>query len=330
MTKRLRWGLLSTSRINRALMDPIRRAERSELYAVASRDGARARAYAQEWEIPHFHSSYEALLEDPNVDVIYNALPNGMHAEWTIKAARAGKHVLCEKPVVVSLNEMDRVEAAARENHVTVFEAFMYLHHPQTLKVREMVESGRIGSLQTIHTWFAFYLAPGNDIRLQPGLAGGAAWDVGVYPNSLSITLAGGKAPAEVWAQQLVDNGVDVAMRAQLNFGNGVVSQVTSGFRSPFGEGAWIIGDAGIIHLAEPWKPGMADKESRITLTDRDDCTETLVFDPCDPYDCEVAAMEACVLDGAAPLVPLSLSREFLRTMLAMFESARTGKVVAP
>lgn len=331
MPDKIRWALLSTARINRALIDPIRRAQRSELYAVASRDGERAADYAREWGIPRSYGSYEALLDDPNVDVIYNPLPNAMHAEWTVKAVTAGKNVLCEKPLVVSLEEMDQVEAATAEGGATVFEAFMYLHHPQTLHVRDLITSGRIGALQTIHSWFAFYMEPNNDIRLQPGLAGGGAWDVGVYPNSLSIVMTGGGAPAEVWAQQIVgESGVDVAMRAQLRFASGVSSQVTSGFRTPPREGAWFVGDAGIIHVPEPWKPGMFGKESRITITNRDESVETIVFAPKDPYDCEVAAMEACVLDGAAPVVPLSLSREFLRSMLAQYESARTGKVVAP
>src|SRR5262245_19458484 len=137
MSEKIRWGLLSTARINDALIEPIRQAERSELVAVASRDGAKAQAYAQEKGIPKAHSSYEALLVDPNVDVLYLSLPNSLHCEWTVKAAQAGKHVLCEKPVVTTLAELDQVEAAAAANGVTIFEAFMYLHHPQTRKVKE-------------------------------------------------------------------------------------------------------------------------------------------------------------------------------------------------
>ena len=136
MANKIRWGLLSTANINKALIDPIRQAKRSELVAVASRDAAKAQTYAQEHGIPKAYGSYEALLADPDIDVIYNPLPNTMHSEWTIKAADAGKHVLCEKPLVTTLAEFDQVAAAAQRNQVTVFEAFMYLHHPQTRKCR--------------------------------------------------------------------------------------------------------------------------------------------------------------------------------------------------
>ena len=331
MTKTLRWALLSTANINRALIQPIRDAERSELAAVASRDGARGQAYADEWGIPRAYASYEALLADPEIDVIYNPLPNTFHAEWSIKAAQAGKHVLCEKPLTLTLDELDRVEAAAGQNDVTIFEAFMYLHHPQTRAVKRLIDEGRIGTLQLINSWFNFHLPARNadNIRLQPALGGGSLWDVGVYPNSLAIVMSGGRAPAEVWAQQVTaENDVEVGMMGQLRFADGPTAQISSGFRTPFREGAYFVGDAGIIHAPEPWKPGEQGKPSHITVTDLSGQTETLVFDGISPYVYEVAAMEACVLDGEEPIVPLSLSREFLRSVLALYASARSGETV--
>ena len=197
MPDKIRWALLTTAKINDALIDPIRQAERSELVAVGSRSLERAKAYAQEKSIPKAHGSYEDLLADPDIDVIYNALPNGMHCEWTVKAAEAGKHVLCEKPLVISMEEFDQVESAAVDGDVTVFEAFMYLHHPQTLKVRSMIEEGQLGTIQLINSWFNFYLPPENagNVRLQSDLEGGSAWDVGVYPNSMAVFMTGGRAP---------------------------------------------------------------------------------------------------------------------------------------
>ena len=141
----VRWGLLSTAQINRALIPPLRTSERNQLSAVASRSMEQAESYAREWDIPRAHGSYEALLEDPEVDVIYNPLPNHLHAEWTIKALRAGKHVLCEKPLVLSLREVDDIAQAAKDTGKIVAEAFMYRHHPQTLKVKEIVDSGVLG-----------------------------------------------------------------------------------------------------------------------------------------------------------------------------------------
>jgi D-xylose 1-dehydrogenase (NADP+, D-xylono-1,5-lactone-forming) len=333
MSRKVRWGLLSTAKINSALIGPLKQAKRSELAAVASRDAERVAEYARKHEIPKAYASYEALLADPEIDAVYISLPNSLHAEWTVKAAQAGKHVLCEKPLVVALDELDRVEAAAAAAGVTVFEAFMYLHHPQTRRALEMVQSGRLGTLQTIESWFNFNLPPENakNVRLQANLTGGSLWDVGVYPNSLAIVMAGGQAPAEVWAQQITgESGVDVGMRAQLRFANGVVAQISSGFRTPFREAAYLVGNTGILQVVEPWKPGVAGAESTMIFTGVDNGKETIVTPAINPYACEVEAMEACVLDGAAPVVPLALSRAFARSVLAIYESARTGRVVKP
>jgi predicted dehydrogenase len=332
-TRKLRWALLSTATINQALIKPLKKAARSELVGVASRDGHRAAAYAQQWGLERSWDNYEALLADPDVDVIYNPLPNSMHASWSVRAAEAGKHVLCEKPMAQSIAEMDALEQAAQANQVTIFEAFMYLHHPQTRALRKMIADGRIGALQTIHSWFNFYL-PATDranVRLQPSLEGGSNWDVGVYTNSMSIVMTGGKAPEAVWAQSIIgESGVDVAMRAQLRFPQNVVAQVGCGFRTPFVEGAWFQGDAGSLYVAEPWKPGHAGKPSTVVFTDIHDQSEEIVFPPMDPYDFEVEAMEACVLDNAEAVVPLALSREFLRTILATYRSAASGEVERP
>jgi len=148
MPEKLRWGLLSTARINRALIPPIRQSARSELIAVASRDQARAENYARTWDIPRAYGSYQALLEDPDIDVVYISLPNKMHGEWTIRAAQADKHVLCEKPLVPTLEELDDVEATACQHHVTVFEAFMYSArsspaHPKLVQLLPIPRAGK-------------------------------------------------------------------------------------------------------------------------------------------------------------------------------------------
>ncbi len=328
MENALRWGLLSTAEINQSLIEPLRGATRSKLAAVASRDLDKATAYAAEWAIPTVYGSYEELLADPSIDVIYNSLPNSLHAEWTVKAAEAGKHVLCEKPLTLTLGELDQVEAAAKANGVTVFEAFMYLHHPQMRAVQRMIQAGDIGNLRLINAWFNFYLDPANatNIRLHPALGGGSLWDVGVYPNSLAIFMAGANAPLEVWAQQVTaENEVEVMFTGQLRFENEAVAQISSSFRTPYRGEAYLVGDAGIIHIPDPWKPGVDGEPSQIILTGSDNQREVIEFEGVTPYVYEVEAMEACVLDGAEPVVPLSLSREFLRSILAGYESARTG-----
>lgn len=337
MTTKVRWGLLSTAAINEALLDPIRQAARSELVAVASRDPARAQAYAARENIPKAHGSYEELLADPEVDVIYNPLPNLLHSEWTVQAAEAGKHVLCEKPLVTTIEHFDQVDAAAKANGVVVFEAFMYLHHPQTLKATQMIVEGKLGQLQQIMSWFQYYLPKerSDNIRLSAKLHGGSLWDVGVYPNSLAITMAAVgrtvKAPNQVTASQIVgETGVDVATRGQLHFDDGLTAQIASGFRTPPLSGARIVGDEGMLEIVEPWKPGHTGEESRMVFTHRSGSSTNIVTPAKDPYLCEVEAMEACVLEGAEPVVPLSTSRVFLQSVLAMLESAKTGKTVQP
>ncbi len=331
MPATVRWGLLSTANINKALIGPIRQASRSELHGVASRDLAKAQAYAAAQGIPTAYGSYEDMLADPEIDAVYISLPNSLHCEWAVAAAEAGKHILCEKPLAVTLDEFDRMAAAAQANDVTLFEAFMYLHHPQTRTAIRIVEAGRLGALQTVHTWFHFFLAPEHsaNIRLNAGLSGGSLWDVGVYPNSLAITMTGGQAPISVFADQIVgESGVDVALRGQLHFADHKVGQVSCGFRTPFREGAWLVGDAGVLHIPEPWKPGLTGKDSVMTLTYRDGTVEEIVTRAVDPYLCEVQAMEACILDGAAPVVPLAHSRAFLQSVLALYRSAATGDAV--
>lgn len=335
MANKVRWGLLSTANINKALIAPLQRAERSELVAVASRDQAKATTYAKEQGIARAYGSYEALLADSEIDAIYNPLPNLLHREWSVKAANAGKHVLCEKPLVTTLADFDQLNAAAQRNGVIIVEAFMYLHHPQTLTMLELVKKGKVGTTQQINSWFHFYLPPerATNIRLNAQLHGGSLWDVGVYPNSAVLSIASaagaGDAPVEVWASQIIgETGVDVAMRAQLHFANGLVAQISSGFRTPFREALHIVGDQGALYLPEPWKPGLQGNDSRITFTASQGETETIVTPAIDPYLCEVQAMEACILDGAAPIVPLERSRNFLRSALAIYESAATGRPV--
>ena len=251
-TDKVRWGLLSTAWINAAMVGPMQRSARSRLVAVASRSLEKAEAYAAANNIPRAYGSYEELVEDPEIDAAYNPLPNTLHAEWTIRAARAGKHVMCEKPLVTRLEDLQAVEAAAREHRVTVFEAVSFLHHPQIRTIRQMIAEGRLGEVELVMCWDAFCLSPEDrgNIRLQPELAGGGLWDVGVYPNAFAIALAGGTLPSEVWAQQTVGpTGVDLTLIGQMRFPNRMVAQISCGMQS-----------AGPPRGADHRHPGNADR----------------------------------------------------------------------
>jgi predicted dehydrogenase len=324
MSKVLNWGLLSTARINRALIPPLQVSRRNKLLAVASRSQATADAYAREKKIPRAYGSYEALLADPEIDVIYNPLPNHLHAEWTIKAVQAGKHVLCEKPLALSVEEVDAIREAARKHGCVVAEAFMYRHHPQTLKVQEIVQSGSLGTLKLIRGSFTFVLTREGDVRLKPEWGGGSIWDVGCYPISYARTVIGGE-PLEVFGWQVTGpTGIDETFVGQMRFGNGVIAQFDSSFVIPFHAFMEIVGSDGTLNIPHPFKPGIAEK---IYLT-RGERTETITVKGAELYSGEVEDMADAILLGRTPRVTLEDSRANVAAIAAFLESARTGKPV--
>ena len=256
MDKRLNWGLLSTAKINRALIKPLNASKRTRLLAVASRSISSAEAYAREWNIPRAHGSYEALLADPEIDVIYNSLPNHLHAEWTIKALRAGKHVLCEKPFALTLAEVDAMSQAAHETGKVLAEAFMYLHHAQTLKIKEIVESGVLGKLQLIKGAFTFTLTREGNYRWMEEMGGGSIWDVGCYPISFARMIVGAE-PVEVFGWQLTgQGGSDEFFFGQMRFKDEVHMQFDCGFKSPSRAFIEIVGTDATLNIPDPFKPG--------------------------------------------------------------------------
>jgi predicted dehydrogenase len=328
----LNWGLLSTARINRALIPALNASKRTRLLAVASRSQSSADAYAREWKIPHAHGSYEALLADPEIDVIYNPLPNHLHAEWTIKALRAGKHVLCEKPLALTLDEADAMSAAARETGKVLAEAFMYRHHPQTLRAKEIVESGALGKLQLIKGSFTFMLTREGDYRLQKEMGGGSIWDVGCYPIGYARMLVGAE-PLEVFGWQVLGDalslskgpdGADMTFVGQMRFAEDVHAQFDCGFQSPFHSYIEIVGSEGSLVVPKPFKPGRGE---RILLT-REDKTETIRIPGQDLYIGEVEDLTDAILLGRPPRISLADSRGNIAAILALLESARSGKPV--
>jgi D-xylose 1-dehydrogenase (NADP+, D-xylono-1,5-lactone-forming) len=323
-SKVLNWGLLSTARINRALIPPLRESKRNRLAAVASRSKDSADRYAREWKIPQAYGSYEELLADPAIDVIYNSLPNNLHKEWTIKAVDAGKHVLCEKPLALNVEDVDAVRDAATRNGRVVAEAFMYRHHPQTLKALEMVRDGTLGTLKLIRGSFAYMLSREGDVRLQPELGGGSIWDVGCYPISFARTLVGEEA-LEVFGWQVIGpTGIDDSFVGQMRFANNIHMQFNSSFVTHFDNYMEIIGTDGILNIPHPAKPAMDDK---MILT-RGDKVETIRVKSEMLYLYEVEDMADAILLGHTPRILLEDSRANIQTILAFLESARTGQPV--
>ncbi|HSQ40231.1 MAG TPA: Gfo/Idh/MocA family oxidoreductase [Anaerolineales bacterium] len=328
MTERaLNWGLLSTARINRALIAPLNASPRTCLLAVASRSQASADAFAREWKIPRAHGSYESLLADPDIDVIYNPLPNHLHAEWTIKALRAGKHVLCEKPFALSLAEVDAMTAAAKETGKVLAEAFMYRHHPQTLKVKELVDSGALGKLQLIKGAFTYTFTREGNFRGIKEMGGGSLWDVGCYPISYARMIAGAE-PTEVFGWQVSGpGGSDVSFFGQMRFANGVHAQFDSGFQSPLRSFIEIVCSEAVLNIPVPFKPGL---KSQFILRrhDTNNKVETIHVQGHELYLGEVDDMCDAILLGKPPRISLADSRANVAAILALLESAKTGKSV--
>lgn len=323
MSEQLRWGLLSTAKINAALFKPLAKSTRNTLFAVGSRSEERAQAYAVEHDIPRAHGSYEALLSDPEVDVIYNALPNHLHAEWTIKALEAGKHVLCEKPFALTLAEVDAMTEAAEKSGKVLAEAFMYRTHPQTLKVKEIVESGALGNILTVKGGFTFtFNRPGN-YRLDPALGGGALWDVGCYPLSYARTMLGLE-PLKVFGWQMKgESGIDEFFSAQMLFPGDIHAQFDCGFRGPFRTLIEIVGHEATLHIPAPFHAG---KKTKIFLS-RGGEPESIQIEGQNLYRGEIEDMADAILEGSPPRISLADSRANVAAILALYQSARTGKV---
>jgi predicted dehydrogenase len=291
---------------------------------VGSRAQKSADNYAREWKIPQAYGSYEALLNDPEIDVIYNPLPNHLHAAWTIKAVEAGKHVLCEKPLALNVEEVNAMQESARKHGRVVAEAFMYRHHPQTLKVQEVVRNGSLGDLRLIRGSYTYMQSRERDVRLDPAMGGGSLWDVGCYPISYARSVIGTN-PLEVFGWQVIGpTGVDVTFVGQLRFDHDVYAQVDSSFVTPFHTFMEIVGSEGTLNIPRPFKPGSDEK---VYLT-RGDKTETIKIKGPELYGGEVEDMADAILLGHAPRISLEDSRANVGVITALLESARLGRPI--
>jgi predicted dehydrogenase len=254
----VRIGCLGAARIApMALVKPARDIPEAEVVAVAARDRTRAEKFARRNDIPHVHTSYDALLADPDVDAVYNPLPNGLHAEWTLKALDAGKHVLCEKPFTANAAEAERVAAVAEASGLVVMEAFHWRYHPLAARMLDIIASGELGPVRRIATWMCFPLPKFNDIRWQLDLAGGALMDAGCYAVHMLRTLAGDEPEVVSATARLRSPGVDRYMQAQLRFPDGRRGQVTTSMWSAtvLRLAAHVEGERGRLRVFNPAAP---------------------------------------------------------------------------
>lgn len=322
--RKVRWGVLSTANIGRAAVIPAIRASRNgELVAVASREPERARAFASENHIPRSYGSYEALLDAEDVDAVYIPLPNSLHREWTVRAAGAGKHVLCEKPLGLTALECEEMHRAAEEAGVRLMEAFMYRFHPRTELVQKLIGDGVIGQLRGIQASFTFRLRRLDDIRLDPALGGGALLDVGCYCVNVARTLAGAE-PFEVQAfADWAATGVDERMIGAMRFESGLLAQFDCALTLERRESCQAVGPEGHLSVEVAFLPGTADA----TIEERHGRAGTTVHTVpgADEYQLMVEHFADCVLEGKEPRYPATEAAANLRVIEALYRSARNG-----
>ncbi len=316
MPNRLTWGILGTGAIARTLAQGIAASERGTLLAVASRTQATADRFGDEYGVARRYPSYEALLADTDIQVVYIALPNHLHADWAIRAAQAGKHILCEKPLTATYAEAQGVIEAARQQDVFLMEAFLYRHHPQTARLKEILASGEIGEVGLIEASFSFALAPDqtpqNNTRLMLDAAGGGIMDVGCYPVSLARLIAG-EEPAEVTGVARIgaESRVDEWALADLRFPYGALASLTCGIGLHVDQGAHIWGSLGSIHLTNPWFPAAGEPGATRLIVrmggDHAATIEEIVYErqtPAQLYALEVDAVAAHLADRQSPAMP--------------------------
>jgi xylose dehydrogenase (NAD/NADP) len=320
----LGWGILGPGRIAPRLVRALAAASRGQLVAVASRDIERARAFATRHGIGRAYGSYDALLAAPDVDVVYVALPNHLHAPWTIRALEAGKHVLCEKPLAMTVDEVDAVAAAAWRAGRIATEAFMYLHHPQVIRAVELARSGALGRLELVNGTFSFFLDHPGDPRIDLAMGGGSLWDVGCYPVSLSRRIAGEEADAVNAFARFDERGVDRTFLGQLRFPGGLLAQFDSGFAAPDRQRVEIVGGDATLVLATPFVPEPDGPPASLTIHRGGAVTEVEV-PSVDQYRAEVEDLSAAILDGTPPRVDLAFSRGGIATLVDLDRAARAN-----
>ncbi|WP_435016944.1 Gfo/Idh/MocA family protein [Tundrisphaera sp. TA3] len=327
--KKIRWGILSTAKIGVAKVIPaMQKGELTEVVAIASRGIDRAREAATSLGIPRAYGSYEELLADPEVDAIYNPLPNDLHVPWSIKALEAGRHVLCEKPIgLTSRQGRELAEAGARHPGLRLMEAFMYRHHPQWVRAKEMVDSGRIGPLKTIQTFFSFFSDDPSNIRHDLAKGGGALMDVGCYAISLSRWLFDAE-PDRVIAHVQTDpafGNVDRTSSAVLDFaGRGTASFTCSMAVAPL-QVVHVVGTKGRIELSEIPFNAPPDRPCALRVQVGDGPVERIEVPACDQYTIQGDLFARSILEDAPVPTPIEDAIRNMEVIEAILASGRSG-----
>jgi predicted dehydrogenase len=319
----VKWGIVSTADINRLVIPGAHASEKVDLVGVASRDRARAKEYAATWAIPRAYGSYEALLEDPEIEAVYISLPNTLHCEWSIRALEAGKHVLCEKPMARDPAQVEEAFDVAERAGRYLTEAFMWRHNPQTRRLAELVAGGAIGDLRLVRSVFSYSLYDFDNIRLRADVEGGALMDVGCYCVSGSRFLAG--EPERVQGEAYVGpSGTDWVFTGLLRFPGDVLATFDCGTALPNRDELEAIGSEGSIVLDDPWHCRRPVIELR-----RDGEVERIELEPADSYRLELENLSDAIRGGGEPLLGRADAVAQARVLQALHRSAEAAQPVA-
>jgi xylose dehydrogenase (NAD/NADP) len=320
----VRWGIISTADINRLVIPPAKASPKVDLVAVASRTRERAEAYASTWEIPRAHGSYEALLADPEIEAVYISLPNTMHCEWSIRAAQAGKHVLCEKPMDSKPERVDEAFDAADAAGTLLMEAFMWRHNPQTKRLRELLDDGAIGELRVVRCCFSYALYDTDNIRLRPDVEGGALMDVGCYCISGSRFVAGSEPELAFGQQWSGPSGTDWVFTASLRFPGDVLAIFDCGTAMQGRDELEAIGSEGSLFLDDPWHCRRPVIELR-----RSDGVERIELKAADSYGLELENLSDAIRGEGEPLLGRDDAVAQARAIDGLFRSAAAETAVS-
>jgi xylose dehydrogenase (NAD/NADP) len=324
MSGTVSWGFLSTANINDKLLAGAAESDRADVIAVASRDAARAEAYARERGIERAYGSYEELLADPDVEAVYISLPNSLHVEWSIRALEAGKHVLCEKPLSRRAADVERAFDVAEESGRLLMEAFMYRHNPQTARLKELTDGGAIGRLRLVRAAFSFSLTDGENVRLNSSLDGGGLMDVGCYCVS-GTRLLGGE-PERVYGEQVLgESGVDEVFTGTMRLPGDVLAQFDAGLVLPVRDELEAIGEDGSLFLDDPWHCKRPVIELRTAGG-----VEEIAVEPADSYRLQLENISDAIRGEAEPLLGREDAVGQARAIEALYRSATEGRPVNP
>lgn len=300
MMKKIKWGVLGYARIARDSVIPaILKAANSELLAVASRDTAKLKECQTKFHCPKVYDDYQKLLDDPDVQAVYIPLPNDLHREWTIKAARRGKHILCEKPIALNTGQCLEMISECETNQVKLMEAFMYRYSHRTRKVMEILQSGRLGTLKYINSSFRFLLDREDDYRWNPGHGGGSLYDVGCYPVNFAGMVTGAL-PVAVTGEYVLQNGVDAIFSGVLKYEDGFIATVNCGFNAHLRVYSEIVGTKGVLEIPDTFF-GDAGAIAVITSAGR----EEIPVRECDRYQLQVEDFANAIIEERQPLISL-------------------------